>query len=73
MDFIERWFQVSPDGGNGTLEWLIVAMGALVVSGLVVASRRRVAGALWWYVEKLAKREIREPERVLYSGWHGNR
>jgi hypothetical protein len=24
MDFIERIFGVSPDGGNGALEWLIV-------------------------------------------------
>lgn len=32
MDFIERWFKVSPDGGNGTLEMtlLIVALVALL-------------------------------------------
>jgi len=38
MDWIERWFNVSPDGGDGSLEWLVV--GALVlaaVSLLVVA------------------------------------
>jgi hypothetical protein len=56
MDFMERWFQVSPDGGNGTLEWLIVALGAVVASALVIAWRRHVAGAFWCYVEELGKR-----------------
>jgi hypothetical protein len=41
MDFIERWFGVSPDGGDGSLEvlWIVgivVAVGALVF-------RRRIA------------------------------
>jgi hypothetical protein len=40
MDFIERWLGVSPDGGNGTLELLIVATVAAGV--LTLAYRRRV-------------------------------
>jgi len=39
MDFIERWFHVSPDGGNGALEaaYIAVAVGVVV---LVIARRR---------------------------------
>jgi len=66
VDFIERWFNVSPDGGNGTLEWLSVALGALVVSVLVIAMRRHFPRVFWWYVEELGEQEIRDPERVHY-------
>jgi len=40
MDFIERWFGVSPDGGNGALEalWISVAVGAV----LLLINRQRV-------------------------------
>jgi hypothetical protein len=38
MDFIERWFGVSPDGGDGTLELLYIAAG-LAVFGAVVWRR----------------------------------
>ena len=31
MDFIERWFVVSPDGGDGTLELLYIGVGVLIV------------------------------------------
>jgi hypothetical protein len=36
MDWIERWFGFSPDGGDGTTEWLIVM--ALVLVGVAIAS-----------------------------------
>jgi uncharacterized membrane protein YdjX (TVP38/TMEM64 family) len=39
MDFIERWFGLSPDGGNGTIELLSIAAVSLGVF-LVVAKRR---------------------------------
>ena len=35
MDFIERWFGVSPDGGDGTLELLYLGVGALIVFALL--------------------------------------
>ena len=36
MDFIERWFGVSPaDGGDGTLELLYIGVGALIVFALL--------------------------------------
>ena len=42
MDFFERWFHVSPDGGDGTLEALFIAAFA-VVAALVVFRRRLVS------------------------------
>ena len=41
MDFIESWFGLSPDNGDGSLEALWI--GALVVAVLVVAFRHRIA------------------------------
>ena len=34
MDFIERWFGVSPDNGSGATEllWLLVVVAAVVVT-----------------------------------------
>ncbi len=31
MDFIERWFGIAPDGGDGTLEvlWVVAIVGAV--------------------------------------------
>jgi hypothetical protein len=41
MDFIERLFGMSPDGGNGTYELLLFAVVMLLVA--YVARRRRQA------------------------------
>jgi hypothetical protein len=49
MDFIERWLGVSPDGGDGTMELLLVvalAAGIIVLAGSRRAlrlARRRIA------------------------------
>jgi uncharacterized iron-regulated membrane protein len=40
MDFIERIFGVSPDGGNGLFELMLVLLPVLVVSGLWMRRRR---------------------------------
>ena len=46
MDFIERWFNISPDGGSGSLEitWvmvlLVVLLGPLLVSRFRSAARQ---------------------------------
>ncbi|PWJ84346.1 hypothetical protein C8D77_1358 [Mesorhizobium loti] len=47
MDFIERTFGVSPDGGDGTTEMLYIAV-ALVVGAMVVAR--------WWLQRAAARR-----------------
>jgi len=41
MDFIEQWFGVSPDGGDGTTELLIVAVVLLLLVAIV--TRRWIA------------------------------
>ena len=40
MDFFERWFGVSPDGGDGSLEvlWIVV----IAVAVVAVVFRRRI-------------------------------
>ena len=44
MDWIERWFGFSPDGGDGSFEWLIVCV-AIIASvtalTIVVVPRAR--------------------------------
>lgn len=42
MDFIERWFGISPDGGDGSLEALYLLI-ILVVIGLVMFRGRIIA------------------------------
>jgi hypothetical protein len=37
MDFIERWVGVSPDGGNGATEELLLMVAALAIVALVLA------------------------------------
>lgn len=37
MDWIERWFNLNPDGGDGSLETLIVA-GFVVCAAALAAS-----------------------------------
>ena len=43
MDFIERLFGVSPDGGNGMLEllYIVVAIAVVAFVTLKVRSRKR--------------------------------
>jgi hypothetical protein len=44
MDFIEQWFGISPDGGDGSLEALWLA--AIVIAVVAVAFRRRILARL---------------------------
>jgi hypothetical protein len=34
MDFIERWFGFSPDGGDGSFEAIILIAIVIVITGL---------------------------------------
>jgi hypothetical protein len=56
MDFIERWLHISPDGGSGLSEVLILAV--LIAIGLLVVSLRNyVPKNLREYLQRLVKRE----------------
>ncbi len=41
MDFIERWFGISPDGGDGSLEILYVVALVVVVAAITFRARIR--------------------------------
>ena len=56
MDFIERWFHISPDGGSGLSEALILAV--LIAMGLIVVSLRNYFPKNFKeYLQRLGKRE----------------
>ena len=44
MDFIEQWFGISPDGGDGSLE--MMWLGAIAVVVLALIFRRRILAML---------------------------
>jgi hypothetical protein len=39
MDFIERWFSISPDGGDGSLEALYLLAIVAVLAAIVFRAR----------------------------------
>ena len=45
MDFIERWFHLSPDGGNGSLE--LVYLLAIVAIVTMILFRRQLRQLYW--------------------------
>ncbi len=47
MDFIERWFGVSPDGGNGSAESILLAFAITIAIALVARHRLRVVRSLY--------------------------
>jgi hypothetical protein len=51
MDFIEQWFGVSPDGGDGSLELLWIV--GIVVAVVALTFRRRIAS---WLSSRNARR-----------------
>ena len=58
MDFIERWLHISPDGGNGVSEFLIVALIVLVIiSILAVRFRNSFPKNITEFLEQLGERE----------------
>jgi len=61
MDFIEHWLHISPDGGNGATELLIVTILALTTMGAIVAVRRGYFPKNFIkFLERLGKRENRD-------------
>ena len=56
MDFIERWLHISPDGGSGLSEALILAV--MLAIGLIALSLRNyLPKDFIEYLEQLGKRE----------------
>jgi hypothetical protein len=43
MDFIERWFGVSPDSGNGRLEITLIIVALVVLVAPILIGRFRPA------------------------------
>ena len=58
MDFIERWLHISPDGGSGASEFMIVMVIVLtIISVVVLALRSNFPRNFINYLELLGKRE----------------
>jgi hypothetical protein len=58
MDFIERWLHISPDGGNGMSE--ILVLSSVVLTVLIVAVtglRRYLPRRLIKFLEQIGKRK----------------
>ena len=59
MDFIERWLHISPDGGSGLSEALILAV-MIAISLIIVSLRNYFPKNLIEYLEQLGKHESRD-------------
>jgi hypothetical protein len=55
MDWIEQWFGVAPDNGDGTLELLIVLSGAAVIVLATAWRAPRVRRAALRFMARLQK------------------
>ena len=56
MDFIEHWLHISPDGGNGASEFLILTAIVVTIIVLVAALRRYFPKNFIEFLEQLGKR-----------------
>ncbi len=56
MDFIEHWLHISPDGGNGASEILIVMAIVSALIAIAAAVRRYLPANFIDYLEQLGKR-----------------
>lgn len=50
MDWIERWFGVDPDGGDGRLELLLMLLAVAVIFAVVLMFNHRARAALQRWV-----------------------
>ena len=65
MDFIEQWFGISPDGGDGSLElWWIVGIAIVVAA---VAFRHRIIG--WLSSPRSGRSQLPDPLRHSSQAW----
>jgi len=57
MDFIERLLHISPDGGNGSAEFVIVTAVVMTIIGAIASWRRYFPKNFIEFLEQLGKRE----------------
>jgi hypothetical protein len=58
MDFIERWLNISPDGGSGASELLIIgALGVILIGIVLVGFRRYLPRNLTEFLQQFGKRD----------------
>jgi len=57
MDFIERLLHISPDGGNGSAEFLIVTAVVVTIIGAIASLRRYFPKNFIEFLEQLWKRD----------------
>ena len=61
MDFIERWLHISPDGGSGASELLIItALILTIVAAAAVVRRGKFLATLFDHWEQLRKRNHKD-------------
>lgn len=60
MDWIERWFGVSPDGGDGTLELLLMLLAAVAVVAAILGFSRRARGSFLRLVKWIVPGALRK-------------
>lgn len=57
MDFIEHWLHISPDGGTGASEIVILTVIVVTLVSLMTALRRFFPKNFIEFLEHLGKRE----------------
>jgi len=60
MDWLERWFNVSPDNGDGTVELLVFVVLVLVAAALAVSTRPGVHKAIRSRLAAISRRRDRK-------------
>jgi hypothetical protein len=53
VDWIEQWFGLNPDGGDGSLEALAVVGVIFVAAGIVTMVNRRLRGRVLEALDRL--------------------
>ena len=61
MDWIESWFGVSPDGGDGTFELLIIVLAAAAIFVVALVFNRRLRASCQWLITAAIPRGLRRP------------
>ncbi len=57
MDFIEHLLHISPDGGSGAIEFLIITAVAATTMSMLVSLRSHFPKSFVEFLEQLGKRD----------------